>query len=87
MAMQNETQAVYAKYGVSPMGSCVQMLIQLPNHPEAVSFLAYLQRVKIAEREPVILTHLSNRWYHIFIRKYLHGTIYWLRLIKQNVKH
>ena len=30
MAMQNETQAVYAKYGVSPMGSCVQMLIQLP---------------------------------------------------------
>ena len=30
MAMQNETQAVYAKYGVSPMGSCVQLLIQLP---------------------------------------------------------
>lgn len=30
MAMQTETQAVYAKYGVSPMGSCVQMLIQLP---------------------------------------------------------
>ena len=28
--MQEETQAVYAKYGVSPTGSCVQMLIQLP---------------------------------------------------------
>lgn len=30
MAMQQETQAVYAKYGVSPTGSCVQMLIQMP---------------------------------------------------------
>lgn len=29
-AMQQETQAVYAKYGVSPSGSCVQMLIQMP---------------------------------------------------------
>lgn len=29
-AMQQETQAVYAKYGVSPMGSCVQLLIQMP---------------------------------------------------------
>lgn len=28
--MQEETQAVYAKYGVSPMGSCVQLLITLP---------------------------------------------------------
>lgn len=30
MAMQEETQAVYQKYGVSMMGSCVQMLIQFP---------------------------------------------------------
>ncbi len=30
MAMNNETQMVYAKYGVSPMGSCWQMLIQMP---------------------------------------------------------
>ena len=30
MAMQAETQAVYAKYGVSPSGSCLQLLIQLP---------------------------------------------------------
>ena len=30
MAMNEETQAVYAKYGVSPTGSCLQMLIQLP---------------------------------------------------------
>lgn len=30
MKMQEETQAVYEKYGVSPTGSCVQMLITLP---------------------------------------------------------
>lgn len=30
MAMQQETQLVYEKYGVSPAGSCVQMLIQMP---------------------------------------------------------
>lgn len=30
MAMQQETQAVYAKYGVSPSGSCLQLLIQMP---------------------------------------------------------
>ena len=28
--MNEETQAIYQKYGVSPTGSCVQMLIQLP---------------------------------------------------------
>ena len=28
--MQEETQAVYQKYGVSPTGSCVQLAIQLP---------------------------------------------------------
>lgn len=30
MAMQDETQLLYQKYGISPMGSCVQMLIQMP---------------------------------------------------------
>ncbi len=30
MAMNQETKAVYAKYGVSPSGSCVQLLIQMP---------------------------------------------------------
>ena len=28
--MQEETQAVYQKYGVSPTGSCVQLAIQFP---------------------------------------------------------
>lgn len=30
MAQNQEVQAVYAKYGVSPSGSCVQLLIQMP---------------------------------------------------------
>ena len=30
MAMNEETKAVYEKYGVSPSGSCVQLLIQMP---------------------------------------------------------
>lgn len=30
MKMQEETQAVYEKYGTSPTGSCIQMLIQMP---------------------------------------------------------
>ena len=30
MAMSNETQMIYDKYGVSPMGSCGQLLIQMP---------------------------------------------------------
>jgi YidC/Oxa1 family membrane protein insertase len=29
-AMQEETQLIYEKYGVSPTGSCVQLLIQMP---------------------------------------------------------
>lgn len=28
--MNEETQAVYAKYGVNPMGSCLQLIIQMP---------------------------------------------------------
>lgn len=30
MKMNEETKAVYEKYGVSPMGSCLQLLIQMP---------------------------------------------------------
>lgn len=30
MAQNQEVQAVYARYGVSPTGSCVQLLIQMP---------------------------------------------------------
>ena len=30
MAMNEETQLIYEKYGISPTGSCVQMFIQMP---------------------------------------------------------
>ncbi|MDE7000836.1 MAG: YidC/Oxa1 family membrane protein insertase [Lachnospiraceae bacterium] len=30
LALNQETKAVYAKYGVSPSGSCIQLLIQMP---------------------------------------------------------
>lgn len=30
MKMNEETKAVYAKYGVNPMGSCLQLIIQMP---------------------------------------------------------
>ncbi|EJW94583.1 Membrane insertion protein, OxaA/YidC, partial [gut metagenome] len=30
LKMQEETQAVYQKYGVSPTGSCVQLAVQMP---------------------------------------------------------
>lgn len=30
MAMNNETQMIYDKYGVNPMGSCLQMIVQMP---------------------------------------------------------
>ncbi len=30
MLMNQETQLVYKKYGVSPTGSCVQLIIQMP---------------------------------------------------------
>lgn len=30
MAMNEETQALYAKYGISPTGTCLPMLLQLP---------------------------------------------------------
>ena len=30
MSMNNEMQAIYDKYGISPMGSCLPLLIQMP---------------------------------------------------------
>ena len=30
LAMNEETQALYARYGISPMGTCLPMLLQLP---------------------------------------------------------
>ena len=42
MKMQEETMAVYKKYGVSPTGSCLQLLIQMP-----IFFALYQVIIKI----------------------------------------
>ena len=50
MAMNDETKAIYAKYGVSPSGSCVQLLIQMPIlfalYRVIYNIPAYIQGVK-----------------------------------------
>ncbi len=52
MAMNMETKAVYAKYGVSPSGSCVQLLIQMPIlfalYRVIYSMPAYVSKIKEA---------------------------------------
>lgn len=51
-ALQDETNAVYAKYGVSPAGSCLQLLIQMPIlfalYRVIYSIPAYVAQVKDA---------------------------------------
>lgn len=51
MAMNQETRAVYAKYGVSPSGSCLQLLIQLP-----VLFALY----RVIYQMPAYVTKIRN---------------------------
>lgn len=51
MKMQGETKAVYEKYGVSQMGGCVQMLIQMP------ILLALYQVFRFI---PLYITQLKN---------------------------
>ena len=51
MAMQEETKAIYAKYGVSPSGSCVQLLIQMP-----ILFALY----RVIYNVPAYITSVKN---------------------------
>ncbi|MGN0383181.1 MAG: YidC/Oxa1 family membrane protein insertase [Eubacterium sp.] len=48
--MQNETKAVYEKYGTSPSGSCLQLLIQMPIlfalYQVVMNVAAYVEPVK-----------------------------------------
>lgn len=54
MAMNQETQAVYAKYGVSPTGSCLQMLIQMP-----ILFSLY----KVIGQMPAYVTQIKEAFF------------------------
>ncbi len=51
LAMNAETKQVYAKYGVSPSGSCVQLLIQMP-----ILFALY----RVIYSMPAYVTKLGN---------------------------
>ena len=51
MAQQQEVNAVYAKYGVSPSGSCVQILIQMP-----ILFALY----RVIYSMPAYVTKIGN---------------------------
>ena len=51
MAMNQEIQMVYAKYGVSPSGSCVQLLIQMP-----ILFALY----RVIYAMPAYVTKIGN---------------------------
>ena len=51
LAQNQEVQAVYAKYGVSPSGSCVQLLIQMP-----ILFALY----RVIQAMPAYVTKIGN---------------------------
>ena len=51
MAMQDEQKAIYEKYGVSPSGSCIQLLIQMP-----VLFALY----RVIYNAPAYITGVKN---------------------------
>ena len=51
LAMNAETKQVYAKYGVSPSGSCLQLLIQMP-----ILFALY----RVIYKMPAYVTKLGN---------------------------
>lgn len=51
MAMNQEQNAIYAKYGVSPSGSCVQLLIQMP-----ILFALY----RVIYAMPAYVTKIGN---------------------------
>ena len=51
MAQNAEIQAVYAKYGVSPAGSCIQLLIQMP-----ILFALY----RVIYAMPAYVTKIGN---------------------------
>ena len=58
MAMNEETRAIYAKYGVSPTGSCVQLLIQFP---VLLAMYEVIRRIPAyVDGVRVIFTELAN---------------------------
>ena len=53
MKQNEETKALYEKYGVSPTGSCVQMLIQLP---------IFFSLWRVIQNIPAYVTNIKNTY-------------------------
>jgi len=62
--MQEETKAVYAKYGVSPSGSCLQLLIQMPIllalYRVIMKIPAYISQIKVYYEEIVAVVRANG---------------------------
>lgn len=65
LAMNEETKAVYAKYGVSPSGTCLQLLIQMPIlfalYRVIYAIPAYVGRVRDVFTHNDFITNLMNQ--------------------------
>ncbi len=77
MARNTETQAVYAKYGVSPTGSCLQLVIQLPIlwslYHVIYSMPAYVAKIKEAFF-PLVDNLIAQEGSADFISKFTNAT-------------
>ncbi len=63
MAQNQETRAVYAKYGVSPTGSCLQLLIQMP-----ILFALY----QVIQAMPAYVTKIGNVFKELAVKIIAH---------------
>jgi len=71
LKMQDETKAVYAKYGTSPTGTCLPMLVQLPVllavYAVVYAIPAYIDKIKMAYY-PLVTDLLSTTGGSTFIQ-------------------
>lgn len=87
MAMNMETKAVYAKYGVSPSGSCVQLLIQMPIllalYRVIYNIPAYVSKVKEAFF-PLVDKLIAQEGSIEFIQSFSNAKIYAKQFANEN---
>ncbi len=81
MAMNEEQKAVYAKYGVSPSGTCLQLLIQMPIllalYRVIYAIPAYVGRVKdVFTHNDFINKLISQEGSQEFISKFKNAAMY-----------
>ncbi|MDD3368170.1 MAG: YidC/Oxa1 family membrane protein insertase [Lachnospiraceae bacterium] len=79
LAMQEETKNIYAKYGVSPSGSCIQLLIQMPIlfalYQVIYKMPAYVGSIKAAFF-PLVDNLIAQAGSSEFIQKFTNANMY-----------